>query len=784
MASDYASMLWTSSGDGIFNNNAILNPEYTPGAADIAAGTVQLTLTAFANGSCTDATDDMILTISPAPTAFAGADAEICESDGSYFIADATATNYSGLLWTTSGTGSFDDPSTVNPIYTPSQNDIDDGFVTLTLTALPIGLCDDISDNMLLIISPGPIAYAGADKDLCETEVSYTISDATASDYASLDWSTSGDGFFVNTNILNATYVPGASDILNGSVQLSLTALSNGLCADAIDEMILSFSLQPTAFAGTDVAICETDGGYEILDASATNYSGLLWTSSGSGSFNDPSLLNPIYSPSQNDIDDGFVELTLTAFADGSCENANDEMVLTITSGSTAYAGADAEICETTGVYLIADALASDYASLLWTSSGDGTFNNSAILNPEYIPGINDIANGSVQLTLTAFANGLCSDASDDMVLTITKAPVVFAGPDNEICESEQSYELSLATAVNFSSVLWTSDGTGSFDDPNSINPVYTPSESDILDGQVRLSVTAFGQGSCADASDEMLLTIWKLADVFAGIDSGICSGESYQLWDANAIDYTSLLWTSNGDGNFSDPNALNPVYNPGINDITTGIVMLTLTANSAGSCPEVSDDLTLTISEGAQAFAGPDDEICESDQNYTLSLATASNYSAILWTTDGSGSFDDPNNINAVYTPSASDILDGQVMLSITAYGDGNCSDVSDEMLLTIWKLADVFAGIDASICEGDSYQLWDANAVDFTTLLWTTNGDGYFSDATALNPVYNPGFNDIINGSVQLTLTANSAGSCPNVSDELTLSYFRRGTSFCRCR
>jgi gliding motility-associated-like protein len=771
-ASDYSNINWSSSGDGSFNNNSIPNPEYTPGAADIAAGTVQLTLTAFANGSCTDVTDNMTLTISPAPTAFAGTDAEICESDGSFFIADASATNYSDLQWTTSGTGSFDDNSILNPIYTPSQNDIDDGFVTLTLTALSSGLCDNVSDNMILTISPGPIAFAGADKDLCETEVSYTITDATASDYASLDWSTSGDGFFVNPNILNATYVPGAGDILNGSVQLSLTAVSNGLCADATDEMTLSFSLQPTAFAGDDIAICETDGSYEIVNAVATNYSGVLWITSGSGSFNDPTLVNPVYSPSQNDIDDGFVVLTITAFSGGSCENATDEMTLSITSGSTAFAGADAEICETTGSYFLADALASDYASLLWTSSGDGIFNNNAILNPEYMPGTNDIANGTVQLTLTAYANGLCTDASDDMILTITKAPIVFAGPDDEICESEQSYELSIATAVNFSTVLWTSDGTGSFDDPNSINPVYIPSESDILDGQVRLSVTAFGQGSCSNANDEMLLTIWKLANVFAGLNASICEGDNYQLWDANAVDFTSLLWTTSGDGAFSDPTELNPVYTPGSNDIINGLVALTLTVNSAGTCPEVSDDLTLTISEGAQAFAGPDDEICESDQNYTLSLATASNYTVILWTTDGSGSFDDPNSINAVYTPSASDILDGQVMLSITASGDGNCSDVSDEMLLTIWKLAGVFAGIDASICEGDSYQLWDANAVDFTTLLWTTNGDGYFSDATALNPVYNPGFNDILNGSMVLTLTASSAGSCPNVSDDLTLS------------
>ena len=48
------------------------------------------------------------------PQADAGGDTAICEG-GTYTLTDATASNYAALLWTTSGTGSFNDPTSLNP---------------------------------------------------------------------------------------------------------------------------------------------------------------------------------------------------------------------------------------------------------------------------------------------------------------------------------------------------------------------------------------------------------------------------------------------------------------------------------------------------------------------------------------------------------------------------------------------------------------------------------------------------------------------------------------------
>lgn len=67
-----------------------------------------------------------------ASTLYAGADAMICSDD--VYQAEAQATNYAAIQWSTSGTGSFDDTGILDPVYTPSDDDIAAGAVTLSMS--------------------------------------------------------------------------------------------------------------------------------------------------------------------------------------------------------------------------------------------------------------------------------------------------------------------------------------------------------------------------------------------------------------------------------------------------------------------------------------------------------------------------------------------------------------------------------------------------------------------------------------------------------------------------
>jgi len=80
-------------------------------------------------------------------------------------------------------------------------------------------------------------------------------------------------------------------------------------------------------------------------------------------------------------------------------------------------------------------------------------------------------------------------------------------------------------------------------------------------------------------------------------------------------------------------------------------------------------------------------------------------------------------------------------------------------------------------TICAGMTYTP-KATAQQYDSLRWYTYGDGTFSDPTALNPVYTPGSQDIIQGSATLRLSAFSRYGFNIKSMKLIIAGFA-----CRC-
>jgi predicted outer membrane repeat protein len=88
--------------------------------------------------------------------AFAGEDAVILAGE-TYTLADATAENYTGLAWSTSGDGTFDDENAVNPTYFPGPDDNNNGSVILTLSLEGLSSCGTgDTDAMTLMLNSPP----------------------------------------------------------------------------------------------------------------------------------------------------------------------------------------------------------------------------------------------------------------------------------------------------------------------------------------------------------------------------------------------------------------------------------------------------------------------------------------------------------------------------------------------------------------------------------------------------------------------------------------------------
>jgi hypothetical protein len=110
-----------------------------------------------------------------------------------------------------------------------------------------------------------------------------------------------------------------------------------------------------------------------------------------------------------------------------------DFIIFPPTTSVNAQAGADGEVCESEDFQCNGNALY--YNTLEWTTEGTGTFSDATILNPLYMASANDIAAGSVTLTLTAYDDEGNTD-SDDMVLTFEPMPAIPSNPDGpvEVC--------------------------------------------------------------------------------------------------------------------------------------------------------------------------------------------------------------------------------------------------------------------------------------------------------------------------------------------------------------
>ena len=197
----------------------------------------------------------------------------------------------------------------------------------------------------------------------------------------------------------------------------------------------------------------------------------------------------------------------------------------------------------------------------------------------------------------------------------------------------------------------------------------------------------------------------------------------------------------------------------------------LTETIDATPGC-STQNSVTITVEEPIDINPGLDATICESEAaaGYRLDDATSSSTNAsYAWQAlGGDGSFDDDSDLNATYFPGTTDILNGNVVLQLSATSTtGICTTpVTEQLTLNITRSASVDAGLSAiTLCENESIQIPGASAqfYDPNSISWSSSGTtGTLTANNTLTPTYTPSASDVAAGSVTLTLSVLPLSPC----------------------
>ncbi|HAN19053.1 MAG: hypothetical protein A2X10_05365 [Bacteroidetes bacterium GWA2_33_15] len=206
---------------------------------------------------------------------------------------------------------------------------------------------------------------------------------------------------------------------------------------------------------------------------------------------------------------------------------------------------------------------------------------------------------------------------------------------------------------------------------------------------------------------------------------------------------------------------------------IPAPLVTTTYYVRFEGDCNNTAAaSVTVTVYPNPTATITPDPAITCTfvDLNLDGNPAGGSGtYTTHSWTGADLSPLDDPSIQNPVFNSNTA----GTYSFTYTVTDDNGCTG-TDNIDVEVNNSATAYAGMDVTLCYDTPYQILDADSADCSGISWSSDGgDGSFDDVNLINPTYTPGVNDLLNGFVDLVLTAHGIAPCSAVTDTVRINY-----------
>jgi hypothetical protein len=566
------------------------------------------------------------------------------------------------------------------------------------------------------------------------------------------------------TPVTGVTFTPAVNTATAGVTNFYVTQTRAG-CQSPSKTVSLTVDQAPVAVAGLDQSLCSGSNlTLSSLGASvsgAATPAGSFWTvfggttgrflnaggndvtTAGNGPFNTAAT----YEPSSTDLTNGFIRLRLfTNDPVGPCVAVFDEVRITINSVAQVNAGADVTVCAGQPISLSAT-IGGAASSVTWTDKPPadpirGTFSNPNGTVVTYTPSATDLANGAViPITITTNdPDGPCVAATDNLQLTINRAPTVTAGLDRFLCQGNTITLNATGAAIGGSatSATWSlSSGiTGSIVGNGPGNSFQSTSFTPVGFGQSRLVLTTDdpdGAGPCTAVSSDVIITTNQAAIVNAGIDNVFCSGQTIALSGSTSGSASAVTWSrvTGSGGSFVNGNAPITTYTPTTPELVNGAtITFRLTTNDpdgtdpiTGPCLPAQDDVDITINQRPEVNAGADQTLC-ADEPVNLAATLIGSATSGTWS-GGGGTFASASSITSGYSFSTSEQAgDLSITLSFTTNdsdGAGPCVPGTDQVVINVKPVPGSPTITDpGEYCVGDVILPLEAVGAPNSTIRW----------------------------------------------------------------
>lgn len=680
----------------------------------------------------------------------AGKDTTLCNGDPSIALSGSIKGATTTGIWSVlSGTGSFQNATSLNTIYSPTPSDYLQGELVFLLTST--GSCNEVSDTMRVNFIQSPIVTVDGDQTFCKNNIPSIIITGGVQFATTATWSNAGNGgVFGNPTTLTTTYTPSPAELDADSVSLFLTSAGSFYaCDNDADTIIIRFSPAPEVDAGTDINICsdETEIDLEGIIGGATTTG--EWSTTGSGSFS-PSQNDLItsYLLDPSDITNGSFKIVLTSNNNLNCLAETDTISVNITPQPTIEVTTMDSICATNQLIPLTGTLTSGFGPH-WTTSGFGNIANSNTLNTTYNVSPVDTTNGFVDFYLAT--TGVCSGSADSIRVHFVKAAVVNAGPNQQLCENAA---VQLTGNIDSPSPvgLWSSLGTGTFVPGNAfLSTVYIPSPGDVINGSVNLILESTNNYGCPADKDTLKVTFKDIPTADFTVAS-VCQDENAVFIDNSVFtpgSISSYEWIF-GDGTSSSLTDPQHVYPQG------GDYSVQLIVTGSNNCTDtLTENLTVhyaPIPKFSNTVACEMNAIYFTDLS-TIPLGTISNWNYNFY---GFGTSSNQN-------PDFSFPLAGSYPVTLTAVSNFGCSaDTTLTVAVIQSPTADFSMNPNPALVGQD---------VNYTDLSSGTNIVGWywdFNDGMASN-VHEPTHDYSSGGSYYVLLKVTDENNCTDTITKL---------------